>query len=185
MAIYFTEAANTLPKIFTDRDSLLKNYIKLYDYIIKYKVEEEQRNPQGILQTYHKYILMQAQWSGEKAKVYIKGVASCNRCSKELAPKTLEYELSHTRLPYQRCPNVSGGKIYCEATYHIEVENKTYSNTHYGRRKWREQSVKEFKKLTPEQQLSERIKWIGIILIILIVMWILLGTDGFLKWATK
>ena len=61
---------------------------------------------------------------------------------------------------------------------------KTYNlNTKYGRRKAREQAYRHYNELSPEKKAEHNFIAIIILVIICLLMWLLLGTDGFLKWA--
>lgn len=63
--------------------------------------------------------------------------------------------------------------------------SKTYNlNTKYGRRKAREQAQKHYNELPPDKKVEHNVIGIIIIIIICLIMWLLLGTDGFLKWAS-
>jgi len=77
-----------------------------------------------------------------------------------------------------------------------ELKNQTYIydsprqkkynlNTKYGRRKWREEGFQEYQKLSAEEKINRNVIGILIVVVICIIMYFILGENGFLKWATR
>ena len=64
-------------------------------------------------------------------------------------------------------------------------QRKPYNpNSKYGRKKLREEAYRNYENLPPDQK-ADHNAWIWIIgIIICIVMFLILGKDGFLKWAS-
>lgn len=66
------------------------------------------------------------------------------------------------------------------------AQRKPYNpNTAYGRRKLREQGRKEYEQSTPEEKRNKNVIGIIILVVVCLLMWAILGTDGFLKWAQR
>jgi ATP-dependent Clp protease ATP-binding subunit ClpA len=64
-------------------------------------------------------------------------------------------------------------------------DKKHNLNTKYGRQKWREQKQKEYYSLSSEEKLNRNIIGILILIGLSIIVYLMLGRDGFLKWATR
>lgn len=66
------------------------------------------------------------------------------------------------------------------------AQRKPYdSNTSYGRKKIREQAQKYYEELPPEDKSTHNLLATVIMVIICIIMFLILGADGFLKWGTR
>lgn len=77
-----------------------------------------------------------------------------------------------------------------------ELKNQTYKydspkqkqynlNTKYGRKKWREEGLKEYQKLSADEKINRNVIGILIVVVICVIMYLILGEGGFLKWATR
>jgi hypothetical protein len=66
------------------------------------------------------------------------------------------------------------------------AQRKPYNpNTAYGRRKLREQAHKEYQQLSPDDKFTRNVIGIIVIVVICLLMWGLLGTEGFMKWMQR
>jgi nitrate reductase NapE component len=66
------------------------------------------------------------------------------------------------------------------------AQRKPYNpNTAYGRRKLREQAQQHYDNLPPDEKREWDLWKFIIVLVICVIMFLLLGTNGFLKWATR
>ena len=70
-------------------------------------------------------------------------------------------------------------------TFDSSRQKKYNLNTKYGRRKWREEGLKEYQKLSADEKINRNVIGILIVVMICIIMYFLLGQDGFFKWATR
>lgn len=65
------------------------------------------------------------------------------------------------------------------------AQRKPYnSNTSYGRKKLRDQAQKYYDQLPPEEKSNHNILGTLIIIVVCVIMFLILGADGFLKWAS-
>lgn len=65
------------------------------------------------------------------------------------------------------------------------ARRKPYNpHTTYGRRRTRELSQERFNKLPEDQKVKVKTTSLILIAIVCVIMWLILGTDGFLKWAS-
>ena len=65
------------------------------------------------------------------------------------------------------------------------AQRKPYNpNTSYGRKKLREQAQKHYDQLPPEKKTEHNILGFVVLIVICIIMFLILGANGFLKWAS-
>ena len=65
------------------------------------------------------------------------------------------------------------------------AQRKPYNpNTAYGRRKLRENAQKYYNELPPEKKAEHNFVGIIILIVICVIVFLLLGAKGFLKWAS-
>ena len=66
------------------------------------------------------------------------------------------------------------------------MQRKPYNpNTAYGRKKILEQAQNHVNNLPKEEKIQLDTIKIVVFIIICFIAWLILGTEGFLKWATK
>lgn len=57
-------------------------------------------------------------------------------------------------------------------------------NTKYGRRRWREEGRQAYEAKTPSEKREANLQGVIILIVIMVIMFLLLGPSGFLKWAS-
>ena len=164
-------------------------------------IQNDVKEGANFLKGFFKYDLLKHNSTNLKINIIVIGSQDCKKCANSKLKRTLEYEIEHQRLPFVDCPIIGENYKLCKAIYACEVkrgqnglpinttkikQEKQYNlNTQYGRRKWREKSKQEYENLSSEEKTQRNIYGLVIIIIICLIIWALLGTNGFLKWAQR
>jgi len=198
---YFKEKAISFTKSANSESELYANMRTIYLHMACYKTYVNDNLKEGIefLKGHYKYDLLQNQASSLKMKVSVIGDKDCLKCANSKLQRTLEYEVNNQRLPFADCPLSKDGHSLYKAPYGYSVKRdenglpvntikkipeRNYNpNTKYGRRKLREHARQEYAGLSSKEKLERNVIAFIIMAIICLIVWFLLGTEGFLKWS--
>ncbi len=119
---YFQETAIRLAEEAKSASELYTSMRDIYNEMVWYRIRDERKKPDELLDSKHYYELMAAKSSGYKTKVIIIGRPDCKKCSNIQYCINLETELKRRTLPFKNCPMVKSGRyLACSCCYAFEM----------------------------------------------------------------